>query len=135
MLCIEAPAEPTRAPPFFHRVNPRRGNFVSDCDTAADATIRAISSTVENIAALRKSYERAELSEEASHADPLQQFDQWLTESIKGQLPEPNAMTLATVASDLRPSTRLVRVMAGDDRGTVWCTNYDIRRGQDLAGN
>ena len=70
-----------------------------------------------SIAALRKSYERAELSEEASHADPLQQFDQWLTEAISAEIPEPNAMTLATVGSDLRPSTRVVLVKGYDARG------------------
>jgi pyridoxamine 5'-phosphate oxidase len=52
-----------------------------------------------DISQLRKSYERAELSEEASHADPLKQFAQWLAEAIDAQVPEPNAMTLATVAS------------------------------------
>ena len=49
-------------------------------------------STSSQIADLRKSYERAELGEDASHADPLQQFDQWLTEAIAAQVPEPNAM-------------------------------------------
>jgi len=45
------------------------------------------------LADLRKSYERAELSEDASHADPLLQFDQWIKEALNAQLPEPNAMT------------------------------------------
>ena len=88
-----------------------------------------------DIAALRKSYEKAELSEEASHADPLQQFDQWLTEAIRAELPEPNAMTLATVGSDLRPSTRVVLIKGYDERGIVWYTNYDSRKGRELAGN
>ncbi|MFA6616438.1 MAG: pyridoxamine 5'-phosphate oxidase, partial [Hydrogenophaga sp.] len=48
-----------------------------------------------NIADLRKSYEKAELSESASHADPLRQFDQWLQEAIQSEVPEPNAMTVA----------------------------------------
>src|SRR3954464_5905205 len=87
------------------------------------------------IADLRKSYERAELSEDASHADPLKQFDQWLTEAIGGEVPEPNAMTLATVASDMRPSTRIVLVKGYDERGLVWYTNYDSRKGIELAGN
>ena len=77
------------------------------------------SSTADRIAALRKSYERAELSEDASHADPLKQFDQWLTEAIASEVPEPNAMTLATVASDLRPSTRVVLLKGYDARGIV----------------
>src|SRR3954464_12632633 len=87
------------------------------------------------IADLRKSYERAELSEDASHADPLKQFAQWLTEAISAQVPEPNAMTLATVASNLRPSTRIVLIKGYDERGIVWYTNYDSRKGQELAGN
>ena len=88
-----------------------------------------------SIAALRKSYERAELDESASHADPLQQFDQWLNEAIAGQVPEPNAMTLATVGSDLRPSTRIVLIKGYDARGLVFYTNYESRKGQELAGN
>lgn len=88
-----------------------------------------------NIADLRKSYERAELNESASEADPLKQFDRWLNEAIDGQLPEPNAMTLATVGSDLRPSTRVVLVKGYDERGIVWYTNYNSRKGLELAGN
>ena len=88
-----------------------------------------------DIASLRKSYERAELDETASRADPLQQFDQWLTEAIAAQVPEPNAMTLATVGPDLRPSTRVVLIKGFDARGIVWYTNYDSRKGRQLAGN
>ncbi|MCJ7800127.1 MAG: pyridoxamine 5'-phosphate oxidase [Polaromonas sp.] len=88
-----------------------------------------------SIADLRKSYERAELNEDASHADPLQQFDQWLKEAITAQVPEPNAMTLATVASNLRPSTRVVLIKGFDAGGIVWFTNYASRKGQELAGN
>ena len=88
-----------------------------------------------SLADLRKSYERAELDEIASHADPLKQFAQWLDEAIKSEVPEPNAMTLATVASNLRPSTRVVLIKGHDERGLVWYTNYDSRKGQELAGN
>lgn len=88
-----------------------------------------------SLADLRKSYERAELNEDASRADPLQQFEQWLGEAITAQVPEPNAMTVATVASDLRPSTRVVLIKGFDARGIVWFTNYASRKGQQLAGN
>ena len=88
-----------------------------------------MSTTSSRIAELRKSYERAELSEEASNADPLRQFDQWLTEAIGAELPEPNAMTLATVGSDLRPSTRVVLIKGYDEHGIVWYTNYESRKG------
>src|ERR1700709_1099339 len=94
-----------------------------------------MSSTSDRIAELRKSYERAELSEDASHGEPLKQFDQWLTAAIAARVPEPTAMTLATVASDLRPSTRVVLVKGYDARGIVWYTNYESRKGVELAGN
>jgi pyridoxamine 5'-phosphate oxidase len=94
-----------------------------------------MSTTSSRLAELRKSYERAELSEEASHADPLKQFDQWLTEAISAEIPEPNAMTLATAAGDLRPSTRIVLIKGYDERGIVWYTNYESRKGRELAGN
>ncbi len=88
-----------------------------------------------SIADLRKSYERAELGEEASHADPLRQFDQWLQEAVAAQVPESNAMTVATVGADLRPSTRIVLIKGYDERGIVWYTNYESRKGRQLAGN
>ncbi|GAB2474298.1 pyridoxamine 5'-phosphate oxidase [Comamonas humi] len=87
------------------------------------------------IADLRKSYERAELSETASSAQPLEQFDRWINEAMAAQVPEPNAMTLATVGADQRPSTRIVLIKGYDARGIVWFTNYDSRKGRELAGN
>jgi pyridoxamine 5'-phosphate oxidase len=88
-----------------------------------------------DIAALRKSYERAELDEAASDADPLRQFAAWLEQAIAAQLPEPNAMTLATVGSDARPSTRIVLIKGYDERGLVWYTNYESRKGRELDAN
>ena len=88
-----------------------------------------------SLADLRKSYERAALDESASHPDPLQQFDQWLQEALNAQVPEPNAMTVATVGSDLRPSTRIVLIKGYDARGITWFTNYASRKGRELAGN
>ena len=95
----------------------------------------APSSISATLAQLRKSYGRAELDEHHSEADPLRQFERWLAEAIDAQLPEPNAMTLATVGGDLRPSTRIVLIKGFDARGIVWYTNYDSRKGQELAGN
>ena len=86
-----------------------------------------------DIAALRKSYELAELDESASSEDPLRQFAGWLEQAIAAQLPEPNAMTLATVGADGRPSTRIVLVKGYDERGIVWFTNYESRKGRELA--
>jgi pyridoxamine 5'-phosphate oxidase len=88
-----------------------------------------------DIAALRKSYELAELDEAASKNEPLHQFDTWMQEAIAAHLPEPNAMTLATVGSDGRPSTRVVLVKGYDARGIVWYTNYKSRKARELAAN
>jgi pyridoxamine 5'-phosphate oxidase len=93
------------------------------------------SSSTAEIAALRKSYERAQLDESASQADPLAQFDQWLREAIAAQVPEPNAMTLATVGENARPSTRVVLIKGYDAHGIVWYTNYKSRKGRELAAH
>ena len=86
-----------------------------------------------DIAGLRKSYEKDELDESASAADPLQQFQRWFEQAVSAQLPEPNAMTLATVGADGRPSTRVVLVKGMDERGFTWFTNYESRKGRELA--
>jgi pyridoxamine 5'-phosphate oxidase len=88
---------------------------------------------MESIADLRKSYERSELDESASLADPLAQFELWLQQAISGEIPEPNAMTLATVGANGRPSTRVVLIKGCDARGIVWFTNYQSRKGRELA--
>jgi pyridoxamine 5'-phosphate oxidase len=88
-----------------------------------------------HLAQLRKSYERAALDEQASEADPSKQFERWLAEAIDARVPEPNAMTLATVGPDGPPSTRIVLIKGFDERGIVWFTNYDSRKGRELAGN
>ena len=86
-----------------------------------------------DIASLRKSYEKAELDENASAPEPLAQFRLWFDQAVQGQLPEPNAMTLATVGADGRPSTRVVLIKGFDERGIVWYTNYESRKGRELA--
>lgn len=90
---------------------------------------------MKGLAELRKSYERAALDESASAADPLQQFRHWLDQALQAEVPEPNAMTLATVGADGRPSTRIVLIKGLDERGIVWYTNYDSRKGRELAAN
>jgi pyridoxamine 5'-phosphate oxidase len=87
------------------------------------------------LAELRKSYERDELDEASCADDPLRQFQGWLEQAIVAQLPEPNAMTLATVGADGRPSTRIVLIKGVDERGLVWYTNYESRKGRELAAH
>jgi pyridoxamine 5'-phosphate oxidase len=87
---------------------------------------------MKNIADLRRSYERAELDESACATDPLKQFDTWLQQALNAEVPEPNAMTLATVGPTGRPSTRIVLIKGFDARGIVWYTNYDSRKGTEI---
>jgi pyridoxamine 5'-phosphate oxidase len=87
------------------------------------------------IADLRKTYELDELVEARASTSPFVQFGQWLQQALDGGIEEPNAMTLATVDASGRPSTRIVLIKDFDERGVVWYTNYDSRKGQDLAGN
>jgi pyridoxamine 5'-phosphate oxidase len=90
---------------------------------------------MKNIADLRKSYERDELDESSASADPLDLFRTWFEQALSAKLPEPNAMTLATVDGDGRPSTRIVLVKGFDANGIVWYTNYNSRKGRQLASN
>jgi len=84
------------------------------------------------LADLRKSYELGELDEAKATNEPLKQFHLWLEQAIAAEVPEPNAMTVATVGADGRPSTRIVLIKGSDERGIVWYTNYDSRKGREL---
>ena len=77
----------------------------------------------EELAALRRSYERAELDESASHTDPLQQFARWFDEALQADVPETKARILCTVNNHMRPSSRVVLLKGFDARGIVWYTN------------
>jgi pyridoxamine 5'-phosphate oxidase len=91
--------------------------------------------TPEELASLRKSYERAELDEASSQPDPVRQFAAWLDQAVAARIPEPNAMTLATVGPEGRPSTRVVLLKGFDAAGFVWYTNYRSRKGRELQTN
>ncbi|MBR8298087.1 pyridoxamine 5'-phosphate oxidase [Burkholderia cenocepacia] len=85
------------------------------------------------LADLRINYSRASLDEADAAPDPFAQFDRWFKEALAAQLPEPNTMTLATVGADGRPSARIVLIKGVDERGFVFFTNYESRKGHDLA--
>lgn len=89
----------------------------------------------QTLSGLRKDYERGEFDETMAAQAPLDQFRQWLDEAIAAKVPEPNAMTLATVGANGRPSTRVILIKGFDSRGLVWYTNYQSRKGRELAGN
>ena len=88
-----------------------------------------------NIADIRKDYKLAALSESDCAASPFAQFEKWFADAVAASLPEPNAMTLATVDGAQRPSTRIVLIKQFDTRGPVWFTNYQSRKGRELAKN
>ncbi len=88
-----------------------------------------------NIADLRIEYKRGELDEEHAHADPIAQFSLWWDEASAAQVREANAMTLATADADGKPSARTVLLKGFDQSGFVFFTNYDSRKGKELAAN
>jgi pyridoxamine 5'-phosphate oxidase len=87
-----------------------------------------------SIANLRIEYTTGGIQERDVVADPLQQFALWFDQALGAGVPEPNAMTLATVGADGRPAARVV-LLKGVDHGFVFFTNYTSRKGQDLAAH
>lgn len=81
----------------------------------------------------RKSYELGALDEAEAADGPLALFNRWMDEAIAHDVSEPTAMTLATVGDNGRPSTRVVLLKGCDARGFVWFTNYESRKGKELA--
>jgi pyridoxamine 5'-phosphate oxidase len=84
---------------------------------------------------LRSEYQQAAFDESAAAATPLGQFDKWFREALSAQLPEPNAMTLATCDTEARPSARIVLIKSYDERGFVFFTNYESHKAHDLTAN
>jgi pyridoxamine 5'-phosphate oxidase len=87
------------------------------------------------LADLRQDYGRAGLCEADLHPDPIEQFKRWLQDASAAGLREPNAMTLATCAAGELPSARIVLLRGLDERGFVFFTSYDGRKGRELAAN
>ncbi len=84
---------------------------------------------------LRIDYGISSLDEKDAAADPIEQFRRWFDEAQQRGLPEPNGMTLATATADGKPSARVVLLKEYDQRGFVFFTNYNSRKGRELAGN
>ena len=89
----------------------------------------------QSIADLRQNYTLQALNEADVDLDPIRQFQRWLDQAIAAELPEPNAMTLATATRDGIPSARIVLLKGLDARGFAFYTNYESRKGQELADN
>jgi pyridoxamine 5'-phosphate oxidase len=90
---------------------------------------------VDHAARLRKEYTRAGLAESDANPDPIAQFRRWFDDALAAGLREPNAMTLATATPDGRPSARVVLLKGFDERGFVFYTNYEGRKGEELEEN
>jgi pyridoxamine 5'-phosphate oxidase len=86
-----------------------------------------------NIADLRQEYMRAGLAEADAHPDPLLQFGRWFKDALAAQLPLANAMTLATVSAAGAPDARVVLLKGVENGGFVFYTNYESRKGRELA--
>jgi pyridoxamine 5'-phosphate oxidase len=100
--------------------------------SAASAPPAAIG---DQVAHLRKDYGQASLDENDVAADPIAQFTRWFEEALKAEVNEPNAMSVATVGEDGRPTSRIVLVKQFDARGFTWYTNYASQKGQQLDSN
>lgn len=88
-----------------------------------------------SIADLRTEYKRGALDEAHADADPIKQFARWFDEARAADVAEPNAMVLATADQTGRPSARVVLLKGVDERGFVFFTNYESRKGVELAAN
>ncbi|MEO7000860.1 MAG: pyridoxamine 5'-phosphate oxidase [Ktedonobacterales bacterium] len=85
------------------------------------------------LADLRKEYMRRGLSESDLDADPIRQFQTWMADALAAPIPEPTAMTVASVGADGRPSARMVLLKGVSAAGFVFYTNYESRKGRELT--
>ena len=88
-----------------------------------------------NLAEMRREYTKSGLRRADLDPRPLVQFQKWFEEALNSQLLEPSAMTLATADADGRPSARIVLLKGADERGFLFFTNYESRKGRELAAN
>ncbi|MCE3606260.1 pyridoxamine 5'-phosphate oxidase [Massilia sp. P8910] len=101
----------------------------------AAAVAAPAGATGDTVASLRKDYGQASLNEGDVAHDPFVQFTTWFEEALKAQVNEPNAMSVATVDEQGRPTSRIVLIKQFDARGFTWYTNYDSQKGRQLAAN
>jgi len=89
--------------------------------------------TAPDLASIRNDYALKTLEEAKVDRNPLKQFGVWMAEAIHAQVPEPTAMSLATVNAQGRPSSRIVLLKGLDPAGFVFYTNYQSRKGRQLV--
>jgi pyridoxamine 5'-phosphate oxidase len=84
---------------------------------------------------IRREYAAGRLDEREVASDPVEQFRRWFEDVLSADLPEPTAMTLATASASGRPSARMVLLKGFDERGFVFYTSYESRKGRELDEN
>jgi pyridoxamine 5'-phosphate oxidase len=88
-----------------------------------------------DLSKIRNEYLQGELDIEHVLPDPVQQFGVWMDQALSAEIEEPTAMTLATVGTDGKPSARMVLLKGFDEKGFIFFTNYESRKGQEIAKN
>ena len=132
--------ESTMAPMAMRLFSPEQmtqlGTAMQRRRNSGEATVAAPAPAIgDAVAGLRKDYGQASLNEDEVQDDPMAQFTSWFEQALKAQVNEPNAMNVATVDANGRPSSRIVLVKQFDERGFTWYTNYDSRKAQELRAN
>jgi len=88
-----------------------------------------------SLADIRKNYSLKELTENSVLPDPVRQFESWLNEALQSNLDEPTAMVLSTATPNGKPSARVVLLKGIENGNLIFFTNYNSRKGQELANN
>lgn len=88
-----------------------------------------------DLEALRREYLKGGLRRDSLEHEPYKQFEKWMNEAIDAQIPDPTAMTVATVSADGEPTQRIVLLKHADENGFVFYTNYSSRKAKDIAAN
>jgi pyridoxamine 5'-phosphate oxidase len=111
----------------FRACNPQNGG--------SHPTNAAADNTMQNIADLRKEYSRATLDFSNVNPDPIKQFEKWFDEALQAGISEPNAMHLATVNEQGKPSSRIVLLKGIAENEFLFYTNYQSKKGKELEAN
>ena len=92
-------------------------------------------SVIDSLFQLRRDYTKGKFDETTAHDDPFEQFKLWFQDAMDASLVEPNAMVVSTVSPENKPSSRVLLIKKVDDRGFVFFTNYESRKGNEIANN
>ncbi len=88
-----------------------------------------------NLEDIRRDYRKYKLDEDSVNQNPISQFNLWMENAVSSELIEPTAFVLSTVNKDSKPSSRVLLLKGIDDKGLIFYTNYESRKGTELAEN